>query len=138
MATFTQDNEPTGQVLGDLWVRDSGRTFRWNGAWWIRHPANDEIQGIMPPGGARDLHLAKRAVANYDTHWVQASEGLTHYRDFSGDTVQVLHNLRQLVVSVEVVDTAGNPHIPDIEYIDGFQCILHFVHPVTGTIAVRK
>lgn len=153
MATLISETAPASPLDGDLWVRTSdGYRQVWNDAaqTWMRFtvPAQSHEGTVLASRGATDRHLAKRSNTDWDAIWVDATQGIlaTHEQATESDQWQVSHNLRQWYVAVTVFEPGNQGTLgveqtviyPEIEYVDGFNCKLHFARPVKGTAFCRR
>lgn len=100
---------PPNPNVGDQYTAPDGRVFEWNGDSWV-------VVSSGGTAGARYLYTQSPA----DTDWV------------------ISHNLNFRYVHVQVVDTAGNTVIPDVDYFSNIRVDLIFSNPVAGTAIIRS
>jgi len=90
----------------------------------------------MPTGGVAGQFLEKASDAPYDYEWITpAFTGDKNYTADFGvtDTVAVNHNLNKYP-SIEVIDSAGDEVVGEVEYLNTNQVIVRFMAPFSGKI----
>lgn len=105
---------PTNPADGDEWV-EGGRLYRWDaaiGAWRLVGPA--------PPTPTEDRYKHDQSLANIE--WV------------------IPHNLQEKYCSVQIIDSAGNSVIADVDWPASTAVAMRlvFCNPKDGSAIIRR
>lgn len=103
---------PSNPNVGDQFTMPDGRVFEWNGISWVL------VSGGGGGGGAGASYTYTQSTP--DTDWA------------------ITHALNFRYVLVQVVDTAGNTVIPDVDYTNVNRVDLIFANPKEGTAIIRR
>lgn len=90
----------------------------------------------LPTGGVTGQFLEKNSNTDFDFQWITpAFTGDKNYTAEFGvtNTVAVNHNLNKYP-SIEVIDSAGDEVIGEVEYLNTNQVIVRFMAPFSGRI----
>lgn len=137
---WTRNALPAGGQPGEVLTVGADGTFNWA----LGTPGPPGPAGSLgsttevPIGGSFQPGFVLTVGADGKLTAVDMSYTFTFSRRATGTVWNIPHNLNQLYVLVQVIDSTGKQVIGDVEFIDNNNCRVTFANSVTGTAIIRR